>query len=378
MSTHFLGKDGFTWFVGVVEDRIDPTFTGRLRVRCLGYHTDDREILPTADLPWAQILLPVTSSGISGIGQSPSGFVEGSWVMGYFRDGTNAQEPVVLGSLPGRPSATAGAGGFNDPSKTYPRYKDEPDTNRLAVNAGNPYSTTLGLPEDERHGAREIDETNPHLALTLRRSTRITGIATADFDAAKAADDSDITASDTDTWDQPGIPYAGIYPFNHVYESESGHIQEFDDTPNAERIYMAHMRGTSIEMDTSGHRTDIVKASHYTLTTTDNSVSIGGKSDITIGGRHKIYINKDGAENNNYDIQVGPNANVNVQVDTGSINLVALQGKVNVNAGGDYNVKVGGNYTMTVAGNRNVSVSGTTLDNTQGAVQHYGKTIDLN
>ena len=57
---------------------------------------------------------------------------------------------------------------------------------------------------------------------------------------------------------------------------------------------------------------------------------------------------------------------------------MALQGKVNVNAGGDYNVKVGGNYTMTVAGDRNVSVSGTTLDNTQGAVQHYGKTIDLN
>jgi len=377
MTTHFLGKDGFTWFIGVVEDRMDPTFTGRLRVRCLGYHTDDREILPTADLPWAQIILPVTSSGISGIGQSPSGFVEGSWVMGYFRDGTNAQEPVLLGSMPGRPKEIAGAGGFNDPSKTYPRYKDEPDVNRLAVNAGNPYSTTLGL-EEEPHGAREEDETNAHLALTLRRLSRITGLATADFGASSAADASAITASDTDTWDQPEIPYAAIYPYNHVTETESGHIQEFDDTKDAERIYIAHMRGTSIEMDTSGHRTDIVKGTQYVLTTTDNSVNIGGKSDITIGGRHKIYINKDGAENNNYDIQVGPNANVNVEVDTGSINLVALQGKVNVNAGGDYNVKVGGDYTMTVAGNRNVSVTGTTLDNTQGAVQHFGKTIDLN
>jgi hypothetical protein len=279
--------------------------------------------------------------------------------------------------MPGRPKEIAGAGGFNDPSKTYPRYKDEPDVNRLAVNAGNPYSTTLGL-EEEPHGAREEDETNAHLALTLRRATRITGIATANFDATTAADYSDILDSATDTWDQPGIPYAGIYPYNHVYESEAGHIQEFDDTPNAERIYLAHMRGTSIELDTSGHRTDIIKGSLYSLTTTDNSVNIGGKSDITIGGRHKIYINKDGAENNNYDIQVGPNANVNVQVDTGSINLVTQQGKINVNAGGDYNVKVGGNYYMTVAGNRNVEVTGETLDNTQGAVQHFGKTIDLN
>ena len=38
---NFMGKDGFTWFVGVVEDRNDPQKLGRLRVRCLGYHTED-------------------------------------------------------------------------------------------------------------------------------------------------------------------------------------------------------------------------------------------------------------------------------------------------------------------------------------------------
>ena len=114
------------------------------------------------------------------------------------------------------------------------------------------------------------------------------------------------------------------------------------------------------------------------LTSTDNKVSIDGHSDITIGGRHKIYINKDGQANNSYDIQIGPNANINIQVDTGDINLVTKQGKVNVNAAGDYNVKVGGNYTMTVEGNRTVNVDGSTTDNTTGAVQHRGSTIDLN
>jgi hypothetical protein len=107
--------------------------------------------------------------------------VEGSWVFGYFRDGSNRQEPLVIGSLPGKPSELSGAGGFYDPNGIYPKYKNEPDVNRLAVN----------------------NEDNPHLALTLRQSTRITGIATADFNTITAADGSTIAASDGDTFDQP-------------------------------------------------------------------------------------------------------------------------------------------------------------------------------
>ena len=51
----FMGKDGFVWFVGVVEDRQDPQKLGRVRVRCLGHHTEDNVKLPTADLPWAHL-----------------------------------------------------------------------------------------------------------------------------------------------------------------------------------------------------------------------------------------------------------------------------------------------------------------------------------
>jgi len=353
---NFLGQDGFIWFVGVVEDRADPTFTGRVRVRCLGYHTENKIDLPTTDLPWAMPMLPITSSGISGIGQTPLGLVEGSWVLGFFRDSTYAQEPIIIGSLPGRPSEEAGDTGFYDPNKIFPRHINEPDTNRLAVN----------------------DEDNPHLGLELRKATRITGLATADFDATTAADASAITSSDTDTWDQPEIAYASIYPNNHVYESESGHILEFDDTSAAERIHLQHKTGSSIEYNPNGDRVQIIKGIDYKLTSSHNLVNIEGRSDISIGGRHKIYINKNGQTKNNYDIQVGPNANINIQVDQGDINLVTKQGKVNVNAAGDYNVKVGGNYTMSVAGNRQIDVEGTTTDNTTGAVQHRGSTIDLN
>ena len=352
----FLGHNGFLWFVGVVEDRQDPQYTGRVRVRCLGHHTSNTTILPTSDLPWAQVVLPITSSGISGLGQSPLGLVEGSWVFGYFRDGNNRQEPLVLGSLPGKPSELSQSGGFYDPNGIYPKYKDEPDVNRLAVN----------------------NEDNPHLALTLRTSTRITGIATADFNTYTAADGSTIAASDGDTFDQPVIPYNASYPYNQVYESESGHIREYDDTNGAERIYESHRTGTSYEIDKDGNKTEIIKGTHYTLVSDSNKHFIQGNSDISIDGRHKIYINKNNVANNHYDIQIGAGASINIQVDSGDVNIHTIQGKINMNAGGDYNLKVGGNMNVVVEGNTTETIEGTKTSNTTGAVIHRGSTIDLN
>ena len=47
-----MGEDGFVWFTGVVEDRNDPDALGRVRVRCLGYHSEDLNDIPTKDLPF--------------------------------------------------------------------------------------------------------------------------------------------------------------------------------------------------------------------------------------------------------------------------------------------------------------------------------------
>ena len=362
IDKNFLGRNGFIWFTGVVEDRQDPQYTGRLRVRCIGFHTADKAKLPTADLPWASVILPTTSAGISGLGSSPSFMVEGTWVMGYFRDGENCQEPVILGSLPGRPAELAAtAKGFYDPNGVYPKYKAEVDTNRLAVNL-----------------KEEGEETNPHLSLTLRRSTRERGIATADFNPTTAADGSIIEASDGDTWDQPSIPYNTTYPYNHVYETESGHIKEYDDTNGSERIHERHRTGTSYEIGPNGTRTDIIKGDHYTILTNNNKVSIGGNSDISIDGRHRVYINKSNTLNNHYDIQVGTGASINIQVDSGDVNIVTVQGKMNLNSGGDFNLKVGGSMTVDVEGNVITNVAGTNTENTTGAKIIRGSTIDLN
>ena len=44
--------------------------------------------------------------------------------------------------------------------------------------------------------------------------------------------------------DRTNINLRTVYPKNHVYETESGHIKEFDDTEGAERIHEYHKSGT--------------------------------------------------------------------------------------------------------------------------------------
>jgi hypothetical protein len=197
---NFLGKNGFIWFNGVVEDRNDPQKAGRLRVRCLGFHTANKQTLPTSDLPWATCVLPVTSPGISGLG-GHSFLVEGSWVFGYFRDGEDCQEPIILGSLPGRPIEYGKpSGGFYDPTpredneeiSNYPREINEPDANRLAVN--NPEKVASSL--------------------SARREARRIALATADFDSITDASGGSVSGSVT-ALHGTNLRFL-IWPFIHI------------------------------------------------------------------------------------------------------------------------------------------------------------------
>ena len=115
-ENYFMGLDGFVWFTGVVEDRNDPDALGRVRVRCLGFHTEDLNDIPTKDLPWATVMHPVTDPSMQGLGNTPSFLVEGSWVVGFFSDAREKQQPIIMGSLPGIPSNRPDyTKGFNDP-----------------------------------------------------------------------------------------------------------------------------------------------------------------------------------------------------------------------------------------------------------------------
>ena len=274
-TTDFMGRDGFIWFAGVVEDRQDPLKLGRVRVRCLGYHTEDKNALPTTDLPWAHPLLPITSSGVSGIGQTPLGLVEGSWVIGFFRDADTKQDAVILGALPGKPTTTGAQNlaeglGFSDPNGTYPRHAEN-DVNRLARNDADNQSLTLE--------ARKTFRAASYIAIPTATIQPVAdGVV-------------DISQSEGDIWSLPENTYATQYPYGHVYESESGHILEFDDTPDKERILLYHHSGTETEITDKGTTNTIIKDDLNTIIEKNSKHFIKGNSDITIKGRHKIFLN---------------------------------------------------------------------------------------
>jgi hypothetical protein len=109
MLKNFIGLDQFIWWQGVVEDRNDPLFLGRAKVRIFGWHTEDKTLIPTEHLPWANTLMPPDN------GNNPVGPKEGDWVVGFFRDSLVAQEPIILGVLPGINTQVANPEvGFND------------------------------------------------------------------------------------------------------------------------------------------------------------------------------------------------------------------------------------------------------------------------
>ena len=98
MSQMFYG-DHNRWFVGLVIDVNDPLKLDRVKVRIQGIHTEDTTLIPNADLPWAQVAIPVTEGGSSGIGANSS-IKPRAQVFGFFLDGKNSQLPLVIGSIP--------------------------------------------------------------------------------------------------------------------------------------------------------------------------------------------------------------------------------------------------------------------------------------
>ena len=306
MNNYFMGQDGFSWFIGVVEDRADPEKAGRVRVRCLGYHSADTQKIPTEDLPWASVMMPVTAGANSGVGMSPHFLIEGTWVVGFFRDPAK-QEPVIMGALPGKNNsettnftiaASSAAGGFSgtltgfkDPNSKYPTslYIDKPDTNLLA---------------------QESADTHPSRSV-------------------KDAKDSWSTASGSA--EQPATTQTSAkYPTNHVFETESGHYVEFDDTEGNERIHLYHKKGTFIEIDSSGNV--IIK-------------TVGNVTNIVAG-------NMDTYVKGNYSVSAG--------------------GNIDIYAGKDLTEKVDGNVKITVTGNVESAITGSlTEEVTMDVTQDY-------
>lgn len=118
--------DDVRWFIGNVVSLEDPKQIGRIRIRIYGIHPDNVIDVTDNDLPWASVVVPITSGSNVGVG-SYLGIQVDSLVFGFFLDGQNSQLPMVLGAV-----------------------TKDGDTNQYAIGNGEKYTAdeTIGEPDD--------------------------------------------------------------------------------------------------------------------------------------------------------------------------------------------------------------------------------------
>ena len=116
----FLGAN-FLWWVGQVADDSTwrenlkeskhksssevPGWGYRYKVRIIGLHDKEEEIIPSDQLPWAQVMYPITAGGGQGSSYQTPAIKQGMFVFGFFLDGQDAKEPAILGYVPAKPDS---------------------------------------------------------------------------------------------------------------------------------------------------------------------------------------------------------------------------------------------------------------------------------
>ena len=148
LQSHFIGRDGFRWWIGQVppikdkngdvwSEQINQDGWGlRVKVRILGYHPLDFKELSNQELPWAQVMLPTTAgSGNAYFGTRPK-VRQGDMVIGFFLDGDNAQIPVIMGVL-GKTDEW-GELGYNNPFTPFSGFTDNIPKPDAAMGRGTP------------------------------------------------------------------------------------------------------------------------------------------------------------------------------------------------------------------------------------------------
>jgi|688.fasta_scaffold00052_11 predicted chitinase len=201
--------------------------------------------------------------------------------------------------------------GFTDPEGKYPLrdYMNEPDTNRLA--RGILKGTNIEYKDQTRHKS--------------------------------------IPTPNGGSYEQPRAGFSSVYPYNKVFESESGHVLEFDDSPAGERVNLYHKKGTFIEIDANGTQVNHIIGDGYYIVEHNGNIFVNGCCNITINGNTNLLCGGDATVevNGTSDIILHNDANIGVAKD------------LNIAVGGDMNVLVEGNYNLEVGKTFNTRTIGT-------------------
>lgn len=369
----FFGLSGLVWSIGVVEDRQDPEMLGRCKVRFFGHHTDNKLSnfgIPTEDLPWAMPALPIVSSGMSGTGQTPLGPVEGTWVLCVFQDGKNLQEPIMLFSLPGKPLALPDPSlGFSDARESLTDVPGPPES--LVFNSDGSGIEVLEKSEQERY-PRASHLGQPDTNRLARGDNYIQNdLSLAIPSASKFVMGAPATVGIP--WNEPPSSYGALYPYNHVRETESGHVEEFDDTPGSERIHRRHRAGQFQEWRPDGSEISKVTKDRHDFVLGNENRHVDGQETITIDKGVKLLVNVDGG--NDFTLEVGRAGDLNLTLDQGNLNVNVLSGDVFKFVNGNVTEVITGNYTRTIQGNHTDTIL---LNSTTFIGQNETNLVSLN
>ena len=246
---------------GIVQSVSDPKKLGRVKVKVFNAHDN----IETKDLPWSQVMMGANTPAVNGTGHSVN-LAIGSLVVGMFLD-AQWQEFIVMGSLP---------------TKTDVTTDDDTDI------GGSEAETT----NDPDNNARVRAEVDP-------------------------------TADDIKGTYEPASAYAPVYPYNNVYETESGHVKEYDDTPGYERIKERHKSGTQYEIQPNGSKIEKIVRDNYQLVVGHDTLEVRGNVKIIVSGDANIAVAKNLTAQVGQDMTtiVGGNMEANI---TGTTSLTGI------------------------------------------------------
>lgn len=314
------------FFIGVVENNVDERLEGRVQVRAFGVHGTVQQV-PTEDLPWATL--------IHG-SYDPNAEIPrvNSFVFGFFVDGRDAQQPMILGLVPTQMTEIVNPG--------VTGWGKIPETNaKILAKRSNP--PDIGEPSNSKLVRGEsIEETY----VMQQEMSRVKEIPIADPNPDKAED------SDREFFAEPSPAYNAQYPFNRVIETAT-HSIELDDTPGAERITIYHNAGSYIAIDARGSTTHKSTSDKFQINDRNNYVYVKGRNIVTIEGDSQVYVKGNKIEEitgdliqnvrGNHLLSVGGqstlNASEEVQIRGAKLRLESNVENINLNANKSVNLK---------------------------------------
>ena len=190
-KSHFVGRDGFIWWIGQVapketwknneigflktnqsdiENAAENNGYGqRYRVRIMGYHTANKTELPDDELPFASLMYPVTAGGGNMGASQSSNITEGTFVFGFFLDGEDAQQPVIMGCI-----------GYNEYTKVMegvPNVGFVPFTGKDPSAGGSRLTTATTQTQTNNNDPGAVSDTNNATTVATKDDNSVTGKA---------------------------------------------------------------------------------------------------------------------------------------------------------------------------------------------------------